>query len=120
MSDPHQAGIDPFTYIPPNEITAPKHEAIREAYNAAVRSLPGLVETRDFGGISRVCRAFYEAIREHAPPSADRSAAERCVRLGRMLANEAIATCDNSLIEQAISQLRLARMQASAAVALYS
>jgi hypothetical protein len=57
-----------FESQPPNADTVPKYDSI----NAAAR-------------------AFAEQILVHAPPSADRSEALRCVRLARMWANASIA-----------------------------
>ena len=127
---------DPFEYQPPNEGTAPKHAAIRaaeaEARAAIHQQIGGGTWHGDHAGhydaqmaytaINDACRLFYAAILEHAPPSADRAAAERCVRLARMAANEAVtATPTAELLElrrQCVDNLRAARWQACAAVAL--
>ena len=121
--------VDPFEYRPPTEATAPKYDAIRRAEADAFGALHGVLSTppraRDkaaaYAVITQACRAFYDAIREHAPASADRSAAERCVRLARMAANEAVAqdhTHESRQARIAIDQLVMARWQACAAIAL--
>ena len=131
---------DPFHYHAPNEITAPKYAAIRaaeaDARTAIQRQIGGSWQgevwadpvQRDaqtaYVAISDACRAFHAAIVEHAPPSAGRAAAERCVRLARMAANEAVtASLTAELLElrrQCVDNLRAARWQACAAIALGS
>lgn len=81
-----------------------------------------------FTRITNACLALALAIEEWAPPSADRSAALRCVKLARMAANDEVcwrcqrpaygATLHLSLVEFAHVQLRAARYQANAAIAL--
>ena len=121
--------VDPFEYRPPTEVTAPKYKAVRDAENDAFWAFHGvLVEAPDkrdkpraYADITRACRAFYDAIREHAPASADRSAAERCVRIARMAANEAVAldlVPHDETVRIGLSHLLLARWQACAAIAL--
>jgi len=117
---------DPFTYIPPTEATAPRHAAITAAERAARSEVDHVIE-HDAGQaaharISDALRAFFGVIQEHAPASADRSAAERCVRIARMAANAAIAESDpderGRCIRLARDNIRLAGWQARAAVAL--
>jgi len=114
-----------FTYIPPTPVTATKHAAIRAAWTAAavvVGQMPNDDEKPAiFARINDACKAFAEAIVEHAPPSADTAAAIRCVRLARMIANEAVLspTDGNRLRRLADDELLKARMQASAAIALH-
>ena len=121
--------VDPFEYRPPTEATAPKYDAIRKAEDAAFGALRDVLaaspdkrdKPRAYADITRACRAFYDAIREHAPASADRSAAERCVRIARMAANEAVAqdhTHESRQARIAFDQLVMARWQACAAIAL--
>lgn len=135
--------MDPFAYIPPNEITAPKYAAIRAAADAAAYELAALICVDPRTGkwawweehaghdnkpvahesINRVTKALYDAIQEHAPPGADRSAAERCCRIARMAANEVIAAdlTPESIPERLLFEnLYLARWQACAAIALGS
>lgn len=135
--------MDPFRYIPPTDETAPKYAAIRAATDETAREISTLLQidrvtgahawqgdhpghstkSDAFDAINRVTRALYLAIQEHAPASADRSAAERCVRLARMAANEAIAAENKpgSIASRiALEQLYLARWQACAAIALAS
>lgn len=125
---------DPFRYIPPDGTTRPKHAAIRDAEaaaRAAIQQQIGGTWQGDHAGhydagaaysaISDACRSFCAAIVEHAPPSADRAAAERCVRLARMAANEAVTAGPADLLElrrQCADNLRAARWQACAAIAL--
>ena len=131
--------IDPFVYQPPNEITAPRYAAIRAAEAAARTAIQQQIggswqgeAWTDHAGhydahaaytaINDACRSFYVVIQEHAPPGADRAAAERCVRLARMAANEAVTTTPTAeLVElrrQCVDNLRAARWQACAAVAI--
>ena len=121
--------VDPFEYRPPTEVTAPKYDAIRKAEDEAFWALHGVLvvapdkrdKPRAYADITQACRAFYDAIREHAPASADRSAAERCVRLARMAANEVVAldhTHESRQARIALDQLVMARWQACAAIAL--
>ena len=131
---------DPFVYHAPTEITAPKYAAIRAAEvdaRAAIQKQiggswqgeawtdrPGDRDTQmAYTAISDACRAFHAAIVEQAPPSPDRSAAERCVRLARMAANEAVTASTDEVLElrrQCLNNLRAARWQACAAIALQS
>jgi hypothetical protein len=124
--------IDPFAYQPPNEVTAPKHSAIRAAEVAARAAIQQQIGGGSWQGdhaghydaqaaytaINDACRDFYAAIQQHAPPSADRAAAERCVRLARMAANEAVTTPTPEILAQCADNLRAARWQACAAIAL--
>lgn len=129
---------DPFRYIPPTEITSPKHAAIRAAEGAARSAIQQQIGGGSWQGdhaghydaqaaytaINDACRSFYAAIVEHAPPSADRAAAERCVRLARMAANEAVTADPTAelleLRRQCVDNLRAARWQACAAIALHT
>lgn len=126
-----------YKYVAPTSKTAPKHKAIRDAATEAAL-LPltlddGFAAHGDPSGlpalyahISHKLCAFHEVIVENAPASADRSAAERCCRLARMLANEAVTAANvrhdlgegRRLMSLANDQIMLARMQASVAVAL--
>lgn len=76
-----------FTYHPPTDETAPKYAAIREAADRCIEVIAGNAE-HSYDVINTVTRAFAEAIMEHAPRCADRTAAIRNVRLARMVANE--------------------------------
>ncbi len=111
---------DLYQYIPPNEVTAPRHAAIRSAALACAADLavPG-----NFPAVSDACRTFSNVCAAVAPRSADLAAAERCIRLARMLANEALAAKADPerharLIGLALDEITKARMQACAAVAL--
>lgn len=123
---------DQFVYIAPNDDTLPRHNRIRRAQSEVGAGLKVAVFPEDhahqlttvesFGLINDACKHFAAEISAVCPPSADRSAAERCVRLARMLANEAVILplFEQKLttLELAQDQLMLARMQACASVAL--
>lgn len=133
---------DIFAYIAPTFITTPRHAAIRAAeaacaaeivrvampivgFHARCAGVHAKATPADFAAISAACREYLAVCTANAPQSADLAAAERCIRLARMLANEALIQPDRAeaqvperLVERAREQLQLARMQASAAVAL--
>ncbi len=111
---------DLYQYIPPNEATAPRHAAIR---SAAVACAAEIAVPASFPAVSDACRAFSAVCAAVAPRSADLAAAERCIRLARMLANEALAAKNDDvrhahLLRLAFDEITKARMQACAAVAL--
>lgn len=120
--------IDPFEYQPPNAVTAPKYAAIREAEafaateieDAAAEVNAGRAMRPDaFARINAATKALYDTIERECSPCADTAAALRCVRIARMAANEAIVAVDrDSPLRQAFDNLRAARWQACAAVAL--
>jgi hypothetical protein len=112
--------VDAYQYIPPNEVTAPRHAAIR---SAALACAAELAVPAGFPQVSEACRAFSAVCAAVAPRSADLAAAERCIRLARMLTNEAVAAKADPerharLLSLASDELTKARMQACAAVAL--
>lgn len=123
---------DLFIYIAPNDDTLPRHQRIRLAQNEVGAGLNAAVFPADhahqlftgesFDLINNACKHFAAEISAVCPPSADRSAAERCVRLARMLANEAVVAPSSEqklkTLKLAQDQLMLARMQACASVAL--
>ena len=120
---------DPFTYIPPNETTAPKYAAIRDATTAAEHAIGDAFFDHGAGTLDRpalhakigaATKLLHDVIEATCPPCADTSAALRCVRLARMAANEALVSVvhDERARQIAIDQLLLARWQACAAVAL--
>jgi hypothetical protein len=130
---------DAYQYIPPNETTHRRHSAIRSAELACSLALKHALSLHivdshgkdhgslratpaDFAAVSDACRAFSVVCAAVAPRSADLAAAERCVRLARMLSNEALgctkATRADHLFALALDELTKARMQACAAVAL--
>lgn len=135
--------IDPFAYRPPTPATTPRYAHLRALEAAAADTLRkaagpvvepnalmvGAAATAtpaDFAAVNAACKALYDGILAVCPASADRSAAERCVRLARMRANEAMvqargrvdALTPARILEGAYEALRDARMQACAAVAL--
>ena len=117
---------DPFTYRPPNEKTAPLHKLIREAESDAADAFHAMWSWRDahpdadaqdaYGEINRVTHDLYDVIEATAPGCADKAAAQRCVRLARMAANEGLHSGEAR--RQALDNLRAARWQACAAIAL--
>lgn len=124
---------DPFKYIPPTGATAPKHAAINAAHAVCADTfghiLTGTPWLGDHAGhydpqiahdeIGAAAKAFHDTIQREAPASADRSAAERCVRLARMHANEAILSAEPAdAVRRAFDALADARLQANAAIAL--
>jgi hypothetical protein len=122
---------DPYVYITPNELAVPKYKAIRAAYDRSCTILAQVEHHKEHGTKSNLgdynligngCRTFHEAILLHAPPSADRTAAERCCRLARILAKEAVNAHDRVEAKRfmvlAYDELLKAKMQACAAIAL--
>lgn len=134
---------DPFAYHAPTPATTPRYAYLRALELAAADTLRKVcgpvVEPNalmvgagsnatppDFAAVNAACRALYDGILAVCPPSADRSAAERCVRLARMRANEAMvqarghvdALTPARILNGAFEALRDARMQACAAIAL--
>jgi len=132
--------VDAYQYIAPTPVTAPRHAAIRSAAGACLSALTAALIDHaglggalpsgskpkagpaDFAAVSEACRAFSAVCAAVAPRSADLAAAERCIRLARMLTNEALAETDFApamrLRGLAFDELTKARMQACAAVAL--
>ena len=130
--------LDPFRYIAPNETTAPKHAAIRASATAAHATCEQVIgggtwlgehmghysKEAAFAAINTACQELYAAILTHAPASADRAAAERCCRLARMAANEAVNTDERWAVGENSRRCRdnliAARWQACAAIALHN
>lgn len=117
---------DTFTYIAPNDDTAARHQRIRSAQAECAASIVEDIDADDvpprarFERISAACKRFHDELVAVCPPSADLSAAIRCVRLARMAANEAIAVPHERSRSGHVAkeQLIIARWQACAAVAL--
>lgn len=130
-----------FTYHPPTEEQKPRYAAIREAELAAVvlpLALANFVLARggavpEHDAVNAAFRHCVEVIDAFTPDSADKSAAIRCVRLARMAMNEGIVHAKRmatltmvgnemqfvaGCADYAAVQLREARWQASAAIAL--
>lgn len=134
------------TYHQPTDETSPKYAAIREAEEAMHNAIFGEVwrfrEARDnattdapinvpnYAVVNLAARAFLVAIDTHAPDSADKTAAFRCVRLARNAANEALSALPKehntplhwwatvgTMEEEAHRQAILARFQANSAIA---
>jgi hypothetical protein len=134
---------DVFQYIAPNADTLPRHKAIVSAWQICHRAIADTIKPfvcfqslcigaadkpkpADYAAVNDACKAFYEVIQKVCPPSADRSAAERCVRLARMKANETMypmhesctADLPGKLGEAALMELLSAKHQASASISL--
>lgn len=137
---------DPFEYQPPNERTTPLYAAIRAAHVHAIECCTYSVEQAGgefpaaglYETVNDACKRLHDTIEASAKPSADTSAALRCVRLARMAANEAIALAvSDSLaacaeqgvlhvpdrdidenVRRCLDNLIAARWQACAAIAL--
>jgi hypothetical protein len=108
---------DSYQYIPPNAETAPRHAAVRSAAFACAAEIAA---PASFQVVSDACRTFSAVCAAVAPRSADLAAAERCIRLARTLANDALlAKADQArLLSLASDEITKARMQACAAIAL--
>jgi len=84
-----------FTYHPPTEATAPRYAAVNAAFQEAVRAVTGdwpaeTLRTTVAGECAAALRTFGQAILDNTPPSADRTAAIRSLRLARNAINEAL------------------------------
>jgi len=119
-----------FTYHPPTDETSPKYAAIAAAEIALAlifRDQTHLVdagESPNFQEITYAIRGYADVINRDAPDSADKTAAIRCVRLGRMAANECLVAIKDCRKMAAIELSKLAqaewtkaRWQACAAIA---
>lgn len=132
---------DPFVFRPPTPATKPRYDRLHEAEIACWGRLWRTVypftdfqvlclgfmdrpEGKDFAEVNAATQEFYAVIREVAPATADRAAAELAVRLVRMLCNEAMvcpsggADAPLKNLNEAQMELRKARMLACAAIAL--
>lgn len=113
-----------FTYVPPDERTGPLHARLRDAERACAEQVMIALDSPgpQFTAINDACRTFAHVINETCPESADKDAAIRCVRLARMAANESLIAPRTvpiaQLRHQCFDNLRAARWQASAAIAL--
>ncbi len=122
-----------FTYHQPTEEQKPKYAAIRDAEQAAMRISWADASSHD--EVNAVLRLFVEIIDLYAPDSADKTAAIRCVRIARNAINEALVLFKardaadpfrrdvneedvRMCVSVARMNLRMARWQASAAIAL--
>ena len=115
-----------FTYHPPTDETRPKYAATSEAFKTActVFQLTKTDEVPSYEAVTNAARRFVEAIDEHCPPSADATAAVRCVRLARNAKNDALLKRGGKVYDPdmdfqalAMTQLTLARYQANSAIA---
>ena len=117
---------DLFTYIAPTDDTAPRYQRIRAAETACSSAISHNIYDHQvslqlrFQRIAEACQALHTELIAVCPPSADLSAAVRCVRIVRMAANEAVAQphSRDRCATLAADNLALARWQACAAVAL--
>ena len=123
-------------YIPPNEDTARRYKIVVAAFLAAISVVDETIKPykhnadhkgnhpEDFNSVRDVTQSFIEACEQVCPKSADLSAAIRCIRISRMLANQVILQggerlCDVPLLALRVKQsLWEARVQACAAIAL--
>jgi hypothetical protein len=121
---------DPFVFTPSTPETAPRYQAIEREFASCCDAIdrvlmpfatPGHTPTpSDYEAVNGACKAFYEAIRKVCPPSEDRAAAERCVRLARMKANAAMRPSlpIKLVAESAFLELLNAKLQANVSIAL--
>lgn len=121
---------DLFVYHPPTPETAPRYQVIAREFESCrdvfARVLtpfvtPGHTPTpSDYEAVNAACKAFHALIQKVCPPSEDRAAAERCVRLARMKANEAMRPSlpVKLVAESAFLELLNAKLQANASIAL--
>jgi hypothetical protein len=134
---------DPFKYLEPNADTTPRYKAITDAWKACHTSVKETIapfvcyqslcvgaadrpKPKDYAAINEACKAFFDVVQKVCPPSADRAAAEQCIRLARMKANEAMypmldnvtADLPEKIGHAALMDLLSAKHQAAASVAL--
>lgn len=121
---------DLFVYHAPNAETLPRYKAIATEFEVCCNvfsrvlvpfTMPGRTPERsDYEAINAACKAFHAVIQKVCPPSVDRAAAERCVRLARMKANEAMRPLLplKLVAESAFMELLNAKLQANASIAL--
>lgn len=117
---------DLFTYHVPTEVTKPLHDAINAAFKQCAAAMPGFNDAgpERFVVINEATKAFYVVIDGTAPPSADKAAALRCVRLARNAFNEMCCGISDSwhsrynLYNIGLDELYKAKWQANAAIAL--
>lgn len=130
---------DLFGYQPPNDDTKPRFAHLDAVYSSTCDTFRVVVEDRvdsnalmvgavppptsvEFNLITTACRTFVDAMKKACPPSADQTAAVRCVRLARMYANNALLQKDYFSpcmdYERALDQLKMAWFQAKASIAL--
>lgn len=88
-----------FTYHPPDEEQREKYHklllaftAVLEAGKAAMKeaATPDAPAEELAKGFTASCKAYAELINEFCPPSADRTAAIRCLRLARNAVNDVL------------------------------
>jgi hypothetical protein len=110
-----------FTYHPPTDETKPKYAVIADAYQAA---LDAFHDQPTFESVTTAARKFVEAIIAVCPPSADATAAIRCVRLARNAKNDHLCQRGGKEYDPRLDfgqiareQLLFARYQANAAIA---
>ena len=126
-----------FTYHPPSPEQVVVYDRIKagfrtisETIDHIARGTPpvGVPPIPDYGPmyqeINASCRAAAELMVEHCPPSADLSAAIRCLRLVRNACNEFVVSRsrqqpDVALLAIARAELFKARWQANSSIALH-
>ena len=96
--------------------------ACRAVVERAVNGEDLAVGVQPLALIDTACRTLAQTIAEHCPLSADRAAAERCVRLARVLGGQAtmqpLAAQRAYMLCMATDDLLRAEMQAALSVAL--
>ena len=131
MSDRH-----PCAYVLPHELTIPYVRSIQAAVKQCSDAIEGMIGGGNWHGqhvghydmqaahaeIDRATTALYDTIAATCPTAADTTAALRCVRLARGAGHDALLLserwADGECSRLVRDQLRLARYQACAAVAL--
>jgi hypothetical protein len=114
-----------FTYHPPSTEQQAKYAAISAAVahgSALINSLQWCtkpVKTEAFARINDITKAIATTMCEHCPPSADLSAAIRCVRLVRNACNAYARTPEAAFLITATQELIKAKWQANSAIALH-
>ena len=120
---------DPYTQVDLTPDQSVRIERVRDAEAAARAVVQRAVTGEDLAPgaepralIDTACRTLAQTIAELCPPSADRAAAERCVRLARAIASEALvqpfAEQRAYLLRMAIDDLLRAGIQAAFSVSL--
>jgi len=121
---------DLFVYIEPNADTTPRYQAVNAAYKDCAATVVSVLARSSYdpdpevlaglaSEIRDACKNFYGVVQKVCPPSADRSAAERCIRLTRMLAIHALYTKGYPPYAQFVEmELLGAKLQANASISL--
>ena len=111
-----------FTYHQPTEEQEPMYAAVRAA-TTHVSLIIRAPESYEL--VNERCKMFAACLLEVCPPSADRSAALRCIRLVRNALNESFShiptdTTYKACLRMAADELMKARWQACSSIALHN